>query len=472
MLTPITMTNGVLTCAGKPIQLKGVNLGSWLNIEDFMIGLSGTDWRLRAAFREVLGEETAERFFERYADAFITEADIRFIRDAGMNHVRLPFNYRYFESDDAPFEYREENFRRIDRLMDWCEQYGIYVLLDYHAAQGGQNNTPPADQSTVYPHLWYDRLCQERYLALWKEMVRRYRHRSCFLGYDLLNEPITTVPGPKSASEQCAAMNALFHSTIRAIRSIDTEGLIIVEGNVRSSGGIVTADRALFEYPNVMGSFHYYPISSWDAPPGMDFSSADAFARCRSGLRAALEKAMDQERRFAEANRIPLILGECGLVTAPGRIDENIQAEVLDTQLAAAESRGFHWCLWSLKDIGRMGLLRPTASTPWRRFVEDEERERKNREAMQAFAAHFNGVHIPAFGKTEANRRSFDVAYAIMIEGIRHMHLRRTLEDLAAYAADEIMRMPDSFGFEHCELAGSIARAIAPHLRGTITLAG
>ena len=181
---------------------------------------------------------------------------------------------------------------------------------------------------------------------------------------------------------------------------------------------------------------------------------------------------MDQERRFAEANRIPLLLGECGLVTAPGRIDESIQAEILDTQLAVAESWGFHWSIWSLKDIGRMGLLRPTAHTPWRRFVESEERERKNREAQQAFAAHFDEVYIPAFGKTDANRRSFDLAYSMMRDGIKHMELRRTLEDLATVPTEEIARMPDAFRFENCELAGCIARAIAPHLAGTITFPG
>ena len=468
----ISLANGVLTCDGRPIQLKGANLGSWLNIEDFMIGLSGTDWRLRASFREVLGEETAGAFFLCYADAFITEADIRFVRDAGMNLLRLPFNYRYFESDEAPFEYFEDTFQRIDQLMDWCEQYGIYVLLDYHAAQGGQNNTPPADQTTVYPHLWYDRLCQDRFIALWKELASRYKNRSCLLGYDLVNEPITTVPGPKSAEEQCSAMNSLFHSVIRAIRSVDPEHLIIVEGNVRTSGGIVTADRALFEYPNVMGSFHYYPIARWEKLPGMDFSSVEAFARCRSGLRAAIEKGMDMERRFAEANRVPLLLGECGIVTAPGRIDDSIQSEILDTQLSVAESWGFHWTIWSLKDIGKMGLLRPTAQTPWRRFVENGERERKSHEARQAFAAHFSEVHVSAFGKTEENRRTFDLAHSMMSDGIKLMHLRRTLEDLAVFPADEITRMPESFRFENCEPANAIARAIAPHLSGTIALPG
>ena len=158
---PVQVSNGKFTLGGVPLVLKGFNLGSWLNIEDFMIGLSGTDGQLRAAFRDVLGAETAHRFFEAYADAFIIERDIRFVRDAGCNLVQLPFNYRYFESDDEPFVYREDAFRRIDRLMDWCDEIGVFVLLDFHAAPGGQNNTassaPVPSSIGFLRRLWRDR---------------------------------------------------------------------------------------------------------------------------------------------------------------------------------------------------------------------------------------------------------------------------------------------------------------------------
>lgn len=128
---PVQVANGKFTLGGSPLVLKGFNLGSWLNIEDFMIGLAGTDWQVRAVFRDVLGAETTQRFFEAYADAFITERDLWFVRDAGCNLVRLPFNYRYFESDDEPFVYREETFRRI------CSPWASLVW-----ARGGWVITP------------------------------------------------------------------------------------------------------------------------------------------------------------------------------------------------------------------------------------------------------------------------------------------------------------------------------------------
>ena len=45
MANLITVHNGALELAGKPVRLRGVNLGSWINIEDFMFGLSGVERR-------------------------------------------------------------------------------------------------------------------------------------------------------------------------------------------------------------------------------------------------------------------------------------------------------------------------------------------------------------------------------------------------------------------------------------------
>ena len=37
----VTTRGRALLEDGRPIRLHGINIGSWLNIEDFMIGLNG-----------------------------------------------------------------------------------------------------------------------------------------------------------------------------------------------------------------------------------------------------------------------------------------------------------------------------------------------------------------------------------------------------------------------------------------------
>ena len=41
---------------GRPVRLRGVNLGGWMLIEDYMIGLPWTEWKIREQFRKILGD--------------------------------------------------------------------------------------------------------------------------------------------------------------------------------------------------------------------------------------------------------------------------------------------------------------------------------------------------------------------------------------------------------------------------------
>jgi len=64
---------------GRPVRLRGVNLGGWMLIEDYMIGLPWTEWKIREQFRKVLGDEAYTAFFNAFDQAFIADADISFL---------------------------------------------------------------------------------------------------------------------------------------------------------------------------------------------------------------------------------------------------------------------------------------------------------------------------------------------------------------------------------------------------------
>ena len=70
---------------GKPIRLRGVNFGSWMLIEHFMIGLPWTEYKMREKFAKILGEPACRAFFDTYMDCFITEDDFRFLAKMGID---------------------------------------------------------------------------------------------------------------------------------------------------------------------------------------------------------------------------------------------------------------------------------------------------------------------------------------------------------------------------------------------------
>lgn len=431
---------------GRPFDLKGINLGCWINIEYFMIGLAGIDWQNRKAFERQLGADIAKRFFDAFQDVFITEKDIAFIASLGLNTVRLPFNYRYFESDLEPFVYREETFRRIDRLMEWCRRHGLCVLLDFHAAPAGQNRTLPADNATGYAGLWNSRHAQDRVVALWQEMARRYGRHPALFGYDLLNEPQVNQHGEQTAEEQTEQMNRLFGRVIDAIRTVDPDHTIVIEGPVRSSGGVRLLDPALLEDPRTAVSYHYYPFAGHES--SINFEAERSESDQMDQLTVFIREHIRTEHEYALRVGRPLILGEFGVSRAAGEIPRLLK--IAAAQMRVSRELGHHWMLWSYKDVGRMGLVCPRPDTAWRRFVEDPQWLEVKESCLTEFHRQFDSVYIPRLGKEERNRLVFDAAYNDMRDGLRRILLDRQVERLKESGLD-IARLPEAFALENCE---------------------
>src|SRR5256886_8549187 len=91
----------LLSPDGKPLLLKGINLGNWLLPEGYMFKFKTTNSPrlIQAAISELVGEDQARQFWKIYRDNYIMREDIRFIKQSGFNSVRVPFSYRLFVSD-------------------------------------------------------------------------------------------------------------------------------------------------------------------------------------------------------------------------------------------------------------------------------------------------------------------------------------------------------------------------------------
>src|ERR1044071_6686177 len=98
---PMLQVNGdrITTPAGEPVVLKGVGLGGWMNMENFITGYPATESLQRKALMRALGPEGYAHYFKRFLDVFFGEEDAAFLAGLGLNSVRLPVNYRHFEDD-------------------------------------------------------------------------------------------------------------------------------------------------------------------------------------------------------------------------------------------------------------------------------------------------------------------------------------------------------------------------------------
>ena len=75
--TALLRTDGprVVNAAGEQVRLRGVGLGGWMNMENFITGYPSTESLMRAAVADAIGAGPAELFFERLLSAFYADAD-------------------------------------------------------------------------------------------------------------------------------------------------------------------------------------------------------------------------------------------------------------------------------------------------------------------------------------------------------------------------------------------------------------
>src|SRR5918911_883346 len=65
--TPVIRTSGseFIGPYGEPLLLRGVCLGGWLNMENFITGYAANETLMRREVRAVIGDDRADPFFER-----------------------------------------------------------------------------------------------------------------------------------------------------------------------------------------------------------------------------------------------------------------------------------------------------------------------------------------------------------------------------------------------------------------------
>src|SRR2546427_8595560 len=267
----------IVDAAGKPLLLRATNLGNWLVPEGYMWLFQGgpqSPIEIRALVLELLGPEGSAAFWQKYRENYVTRDDIALLHRAGFNSIRVPLHYSLFESDEA------EGFKLLDRLILWSRAEGLYVILDLHAAPGGQTGTN-IDDSAGYPWLYQSPQEQEHLIAIWRRLATHYRDEPAVLGYDLLNEPIPHFP-------KLALLNSLLEPLYKKlsveIRKVDAHHILFL-GGAQWDGNFSVFGKPFDS--NVAYTFHKY----WTAPD---------------------ENVIRQNLDFCERNDAPVWMGEFG----------------------------------------------------------------------------------------------------------------------------------------------------------------
>ncbi len=187
--------------------------------------------------------------FEHFR-GYITEKDVRYIYELGMDHIRLGFDQIVLE--EKPGVYREEIFSLMERFLDWCERYGLHVVLNLHKAVGNYCDIQEAVQ------LLDDAELQDRFILLWETIEKRFSDRPD-VAFELLNEVRDVDP---------QKWNALAQRTVDAIRRKNAARKIIL-GSTCWNSAFTLKDLKVFDDENVVYTFHTYAPFSFTHQRGV-----------------------------------------------------------------------------------------------------------------------------------------------------------------------------------------------------------
>ncbi|MGQ8337381.1 cellulase family glycosylhydrolase [Sunxiuqinia sp. A32] len=334
MFLPVLMSAQYLHQKGKYIVdgdenefiIRSMGLGGWMLQEGYMLGtggFAGTQHEIRALIEASMGKERTDEFYDAWFANHCTKTDIDSLASWGFNAVRPALHYNLFTLpiEEEPVKgqdtWLETGFQMVDELLDWCKANEMYVILDLHAAPGGQGkNADISDYDPSKPSLWESEENKRKTVALWRKLAERYANEKYIGGFDLINETNwnfngTHENGCDSSNEK---LRELMIRITNAIREVDQNHLVFIEGNC-------WANNMTSMFPpwdnNMAFSFHKY----WNATD-----------------KSTIQQFLDWRDQY----NVPFWMGESG---------ENSNQWFYET-IDMLESQKIGWSWWPLKKIG------------------------------------------------------------------------------------------------------------------------
>ena len=288
-----------------------MGLGNWLLPEGYMWKfehpMTQSPREIEALIEDLVGQDLAAEFWQRFRATFVTEDDIARIRAEGMDHVRLPINSRVVMDESG--DLIEPGLTLIDRVIEWCRKHQLWVVIDLHGAPGGQSGTNIDDSPRRMPELFSDERYRALTLKLWRALALRYRDETAVAAYDLLNEPLPNEYQHIYAGQ----LRDLYRELTAAIREVDPNHMISYEGTHWATNWNVFTE--VWDSNSIL-QFHKY----WTPPD-----------------RVSIQQYLDVGRELD----LPIYMGEGG--------ENNL--DWIQTAFQLYDDSGISWNFWTWKKI-------------------------------------------------------------------------------------------------------------------------
>lgn len=217
----------------------------------------------------------------------------------------------------------------LDTALVASSRYGIRVVIDMHSPPGGRT---ASNDLAIFNELPY----QDHWVALWEKIARRYKGNAAVWGYDLINEPVQTVPPPEGGTDYLGAQVR----AAKAIRAIDPDMPIFIEA-AQWDAASGYAELEPVAIPNVVYEVHMYVPSDFTHQGVTGKWTPTAYPGAIGGKvwdKEQLRQVLQPVRDFQLAYNVQIYVGEFSAIRwAPGA------ARYLSDCIALFEEYGWDW---------------------------------------------------------------------------------------------------------------------------------
>ncbi|MEO0734190.1 MAG: cellulase family glycosylhydrolase, partial [Bacteroidota bacterium] len=240
-----------------------------------------------------------ESYFDRYVEA-------------GFTNVRIPVRWDLHTGNSAPYTVEESWMNRVEQVVDWGLERGLYVTLNGHHEDWLKNGY--ANQNL-----------RDRYDAIWRQIVARFQDKSEKLLYEIINEPIGLT---------VAQVDELNARILGIIRAEEPTRLVIYGGN-RWSNAEELYLAAIPDDDYVIGYFHSYDPWPFAGEANRDWGSqADS---------QAMTNKLNAAAAWSASNNMPIHVSEFG---AHVDNDYNSRMRYYAHYVEQLTKHKFAWSVW------------------------------------------------------------------------------------------------------------------------------
>jgi len=251
--------------------------------------------------------------------------DFDYYQSKGLTLIRLPVKWKRLQ-DNLNGPLNETRMQQIDTVIGYARDRGMKIIIDLHDYNRYKiSGVDYGVGTTQVPH--------SALAHLWSLVADRYKNEPAIYGYDLMNEPISTITNWKAAAQ----------AAITAIRNTGDQHWILVEG-IGASGAytwVTNGNHALLDLTDPADKLIY------SAHCYFDFNSSGTYTNTYAAENRYPEVGVNKVKPFVEwcvANNVHGLIGEYGIPYNMGYNAEwNVVLRNFMNYLKANNISGTYW---------------------------------------------------------------------------------------------------------------------------------